>query len=1076
MSGIKISIFREGVSKENRSLAALDPAFVQLNDRSIPDLLDYTRSVAKEIAYYNILNLPDGDWSSFFDPAQLKLPDEFADQLLDLPAESYPSAGDSNASPHYALFLTFLALLEKLKMSVNTIPKRHFDFFINEVLHIRPKPGIPDKGIVLLELPNNGIPVRLPQGTPFSAGKGFDQQDIIYKSEREIIVNKAIITDVRTSFRNKNDFSKIFLTATAKYLKTELSKQTLPEKGWLAFGDGPIKDAGLATVPASTGWAIESPALYMQEGERSVFVDVWFDWLNTSAVLPVFDVQIPVDAYVTTSKGWMQAQVVMSKFRATTQSIVVEVKIPASFPVILPATGLPENIDTKWPLVKIVLNPETNADLYNFLQHVGVKKFQVTATVNGIKNLAVETSAGSVDPTRSFLPFGPNPALGSKIFIGLNELRYKNIKLAHITYKWKKAPKSLGLHYREYFSNGGVRPTLLQIPIANDSYKASVRKLINGEWTAPAFINLFPSDPAADEHTIEDFTYTPAVPSELANGITPLPAIKNAPSGGYRSITFDMLVNNSVFTGLMAFGQDEYPTVLSEIAIGKATLQPNYTNVNIPNAPYTPEIDYIFMNYEAIETFDAFPSHNENRFYHVAPFGIYEPDSANNRLIPQHEPEGFLYLGVEQLTPPQNLSILFRIDEKGTDKEINPDYFSWSYLAGNKWITLNKQQVVIDQTFGLKTSGIVELSIPAAATNIHTAMPAGKHWIKLAVAKDVTDVNPIIDLQTQAVRLVYAGDLINKPGILPAESIKMIVGSNGQIKSVKQPYPTSGGQDTESSDLLQLRTHERLRHRDRMINYWDYERLVLGSFPQIYKTKTLPCTENDVKNKPGHVTIVVIPDQRGNENLEPKCSQLLLSRITAFMEDRSQPGIQVHAVNPTYEKVYFDFYVSFMPGLDTGYYQQQLNKELQTYVSPWAFDRKQEIYFGSVFYKTDIIRFIDTRPYVDYVSRFEMYSTGGESAHYGIGEMEITASGALEELDDFVIAATFQPAVGDMVVDDNFIVGRPVDVAVASSPSGILVTAPKHRIRIIESGSFGALGISGIGIGSMAVEIDFIIP
>src|SRR5580765_6730247 len=114
MSGIKISIFREGVSKENRSLAALDPDTVLLNDRSIPDLLGYARSIADEIAYYNILNNVDGDWQSFF--ATSKSPeDSYLDYLLDLPDDSYNNIISRNTTPHLALYLTFLALLQKVK-------------------------------------------------------------------------------------------------------------------------------------------------------------------------------------------------------------------------------------------------------------------------------------------------------------------------------------------------------------------------------------------------------------------------------------------------------------------------------------------------------------------------------------------------------------------------------------------------------------------------------------------------------------------------------------------------------------------------------------------------------------------------------------------------------------------------------------------------------------------------------------------------------------------------------------------------------------------------------------------------
>ncbi|MDP4262881.1 MAG: baseplate J/gp47 family protein [Bacteroidota bacterium] len=1072
---MKISIFREGISKENREMTALDPVSVQLNDRSIPDILNSTRAIADQFAYYDIANNIDGDWQPFFEPAITSLPDSYLDYLLDLPDERYDTITTRNITPHIALFLTFLALVQKLKTTVNAIPARHFDFFINTILQFKPKDGIADKAIVLLELPGNAVSFKIDQGSLFLGGKGFDQQDIIYKSEREIIVNQAKITDWRSSFRNTGDFSKIYITAGADALKAEADKVIPDDKGWMAFGDGRLKDAELKTVPAPTGWAISSPALYMQEGERSVFIDIFFDWTNTTTPLPALDTPIAIDAYVTSEKGWLKADVLLSQYRASTQSIIANIQVPASYPPIVPGANLPENISAKWPILKMVVRPDINTNFYDILQYVAVKKIDLTVTVNGIKNVVLQTSTGIADPAHSFLPFGSNPAWGSKMYVGLNEIRYKNVRYINITYKWKKAPKNFGVYYQEYFSNGGVRPLPAQIPIDNSSYKGSLAFLKDGKYGNPSFIDLFPVNPLTDEKKIEDFTFIPASEEERNNGITDLAPINNFPTGGYWMLSFDTLVNNSVFTGPLAFGQDEYPRVLSEIAIGKATGNATYSNVNLPNAPYIPEIDYLFVSYIAFESFDAFSGDGENLFFHVSPFGIYSPDSANNQIIPLHQPEGFLYMGVEQLTPPQNLTILFQVQEKGSDHEINPDYFSWSYLAGNKWIDLNKQQVVIDQTFGLKTSGIVELSIPATASIDHTVMPAGKHWVRLGVVKDVANVNPVTDLQTQAVRLVYFGDLANKPGILPADSIKMLVGNNGQIKSITQPYQTYGGQDSESEAALRLRTYERLHHRDRMVSYWDYERLVLNAFPEIYKTKILQCTDEDQKNAAGHVTIIAIPDQRGNNIVQPKCSQLLLDRIKAFMEEKSPPGVTLHAVNPTYEAVYFDFYVAFLPGLDTGYYKQQLNKELKAFISPWAFDNKEGIYFDAVFYKTDIIRFIETRAYVDYVSTFEMYSSGGEAAVYGIGDMYITASGDLEKLDDFIVGETIKPAIDDMVIEDNFIVGMPVDVAVASSPSGILVTADVHRIRIIEPGTLGVIGISGIGIGSMAIEIDFII-
>jgi hypothetical protein len=1076
MGGVKITIFRDGVSIENRSLPALDPASVKLDDRSIRDMLDSTVSLSKQVAYYSIANYVDGDWLPFFDLTGSGGQDKYLEYILDLPDQDYNKITARNITPHMALFLTFLALSEKLRAGINEIPGRHFDFFINDILRFERRAGIPDKAIIVLELTNNALPFKLEKGTPFLGGKGFDQQDIFYETEREIVVNHAKIADWRTSFRTLAEFSTIYVTAAAEILKELKAKAVSEEKGWMAFADGRLKDVGLMTVPAQTGWAIESPGLYMQEGNRSVLVELVIAWQSTTIPAPVINKAIPIEAYITTAKGWIKIEVIASEYRVATTTILANVRIPAHLPPVISGKDLLENMNIKWPVIKFILNPDNTSSLYDFLQFMAVREIKLTVTVEGIRNVVLQTAAGPASAATSFLPFGTKPAKGSKLYIGVNELRYKNIEQTNIIYKWKGAPANFGDYYKEYFSNGGVRPAPNEIPINNFSYKGKIEKLRDGKWETIDNIDLFPGNPSSDETAWDGFQFVPASQTERDGGITDIVALNNFPFSGYWAITFDLLTYNSAFTGPIAFGHDEYPKVLSEIATGKVSDPFTYGAVNLPNQPYTPEIEYLTVSYRSFETFQTFSNNPDNRFFHVAPFGLYEPDSTNNQVIPLHSQEGFLYMGIEQLTPPQNLTILFQVKEKGSDAQINPDYFSWSYLAGNRWVNLNKQQVVIDQTFGLKTSGVVELSIPSDATSSHTLMPAGKHWIRLGVLQDAQKANPLIDLQTQAVTAVYTGIPGNKNLVSPPGTITALIGNNGQVKSVKQPFQSYGGQLTEAVSMMRLRTQERLRHRDRAVNYWDYERLILDKFSELYKTKTLQCIDKNKKNAPGHVTVVAVPDQRGNNILEPKCSQLLLDKIEQFMQSKALPGITMHAVNPAYETVYFDFYVSFLPGLDPGYYQQQLNRELMAYISPWAFDNKEAIYFGSVFFKADIIKFIESRNYVDFITRFEMYSTGGETALFGIDEMKIADPADPGELDDFIIEEDSYPGIGDMIIGDNFIVGSPVNVAVCSSPSGILVSARNHSVRIIEAGKNAcSAGLSGIGIGVMAVEIDFIV-
>ena len=58
---------RDGTSQRQRMLAALDPSFIQVDEREIQDWLLYARKYAELIRYYNVHNVPDGDWVLFIE-------------------------------------------------------------------------------------------------------------------------------------------------------------------------------------------------------------------------------------------------------------------------------------------------------------------------------------------------------------------------------------------------------------------------------------------------------------------------------------------------------------------------------------------------------------------------------------------------------------------------------------------------------------------------------------------------------------------------------------------------------------------------------------------------------------------------------------------------------------------------------------------------------------------------------------------------------------------------------------------------------------------------------------------------
>ena len=115
---------------------------------------------------------------------------------------------------------------------------------------------------------------------------------------------------------------------------------------------------------------------------------------------------------------------------------------------------------------------------------------------------------------------------------------------------------------------------------------------------------------------------------------------------------------------------------------------------------------------------------------------------------------------------------------------------------------------------------------------------------------------------------------------MPAGTIAKLKTPDAAVKKILQPYPSAGGRGTESARSFYARASERLRHKARAIAIWDYERLVLEAFPQIYKVKCLshtklvpdpddPAAMLYSELAPGYVTVVTIPNLADRNDANP---------------------------------------------------------------------------------------------------------------------------------------------------------------------------------------------------------------
>lgn len=430
----------------------------------------------------------------------------------------------------------------------------------------------------------------------------------------------------------------------------------------------------------------------------------------------------------------------------------------------------------------------------------------------------------------------------------------------------------------------------------------------------------------------------------------------------------------------------------------------------IPKEPYTPLVASLVVDYTAEASNDFAISNKTNeqklanykqravQLFHECPFGQSEQHiflkeqqsflAVKNviSLVPQYVSEGEFYIGVKDAIPDSMISMLVQVAE-GSENPDSPVFakdveIQWYALCNNEWKFLNEDFIVSDDTNNFLRPGIIKLLIPQEATKGNTVLPATHYWLKAQLPAGITfdSVCKFITVLAQANEAAFLNndnELSHLATALTAGTISKMINKQPAVKGVTQPFNSFGGLPEESDEHFYIRVSERLRHKNRAVNIWDYERLVLEKFPGVYKVKCLNHTSSDFELAPGFVRIIPIPDIR-NKNiydiLQPRVSKNTLSAIQDYLSGLNGFHVDCKAENPAFEQVKFDFKVKFYDNYDSKAYAKILNEELEKYLSPWAYNEYAEIQFGGALYKSRVIAFIEELPYVDFITDFKMYN------------------------------------------------------------------------------------------------------
>lgn len=444
----------------------------------------------------------------------------------------------------------------------------------------------------------------------------------------------------------------------------------------------------------------------------------------------------------------------------------------------------------------------------------------------------------------------------------------------------------------------------------------------------------------------------------------------------------------------------------------------------IPNEPWTPIMKSITLDYTATATAANID------FIHLYPYeGTFKPEELEQgaMLFPSFCDEGNFYIGLESLAPGANLSMLLQFAEATADSESEREKPVWYYLENNRWKLMREGfEILDDATNGLTTSGIVKFAIPGNISKDNTILPGALHWLRVSVPCKTSSVSELMGIHAQAVKVSFSNEELNDKlrldTALPAGSISKLQDADSSVSKIQQPYDSFGGRQPEGEGHFYVRVSELLRHKNRGIQKFDYERLVLEQFPAVYKTKCINHTYglnaqeyvNDFTIAPGYVLVAVIPDMtklKASGSFTPKVPVSIIEDIEEKLRKIISPFVRLKVMNPRYEKLNLCIRVKLLPGKDEVYYKEKLQIDLRNFLAPWAIGEFEKLSFGQPVYRSDIIKFLETRDYIDHIIELHM-------AHDELKMPTLSIAGKLEIVQPITARSILIAGSVDVCIDD----------------------------------------------------------
>ena len=855
--------------------------------------------------------------------------------------------------PDRALLIAFLHLLEIYRNEINTLTKRHLDHYYKEVLQLENKAPEPDSVFVVAELAKNVTDSEIEANTLFTGGKDDEGIERLYATENTQVLNIAKVAYLKNQLKSGGIYAAQN-AATANGIDEELE---FPELGWPAFGSNTFAEA-------TVGFAIASDHLFAQDGTRKVELTIVARSAWKTATLNTLAANSFLQ--ISAEDGWVKLESTKwKKDKKDNKKAIISGTIPEDTGAVVAVT---EDVHERTQYAALpVIEVHVSAQKYDVIHALEIEQVTVELDVEGSTHSPLNTLLGNVDAAKPFQPFGALPKVGDAVVVGAQEMLAKNLNTLQFNVQWSKADDG-----QRDISN-----------FRQNISKLTFQQLQGGEWKKPTVTSTQKSGGL--------MYYKWSGLKKQSN--TSNETFSSKSIGGFLRIQLDTEIGHAGFADEMAtYGMD-----LADFAKNGGTAP-------TPPKPYhIPTIESFSIDYNASESITvgktATPQPETTIFYHLTPFGGY-PASGN--AIDQDYPtlvntvnnEGEFFIGIDNFEGGQQVNLLIQVDEGSANPLKAKQEIGWSYLHNNVWVEFEHGNLA-DGTEGLIKTGIVTVALPFAFQDNSTYFNERVTWVRATIKQHVDAVCNIVGVYAQAVQATlstsgHSDSHYNNP--LEPDTVTKLKVSNAEIKKLSQPASSSDGRARETDSHFYTRVSERLRHKNRAVSMWDYERIILEEFPDLAMVKALshtryfvhPLTNNIdySESAPGHVAVVCVPKKQNALALQKPYTPIdRLEEVKEHAVNTCPDWATIHVRNPLFEEVQVDCRVQFLPHInDIEYYLGVLREDLEGYFSPWANQAEDELRFGWRVHKSMVIDFMDERPYVDYVRDVKINHVYGQSA------------------------------------------------------------------------------------------------